>query len=155
MGVFLLSSDANLSMRAGASVQFSFGTGAEQDDVPVTALVRNLVDTLQINRGTFPRSVGEKVQVQWGSGSYYYPSTVSEIKENQYRIRYENDPQGRWDEWVGIGRIKSDGLARCYRVAQRLFILVFALAGGVIGVYFFATSSRSERAAESNRKSAT
>lgn len=153
-GFFLLSSDLSFSVRSGGSFQFSYGTDDEQDDRPVTALVRNLVEALQINRGTFPKSVGERIQVQWGSGSYYYPCTVSEIKENQLKIRYDNDPQGRWDEWVGIGRIKSEGLARCYRIAQRLFMLLFAVFGGVIGLYFFVTGRRSETAAQQNRSSA-
>ena len=95
--------------------------------------------------------MGEKIQVQWGSRSYYYPATVSEIKENECKIRYDNDPRGTFDEWVGINRIKSDGLARCYRITQRLFMLLFALAGGVIGLYFFASRRPGEPAAESNR----
>jgi hypothetical protein len=150
-GLFLVSSDLNLSIRPGASVQYWFGTGNEKDDMPLTALVRNLVDTLQLNRSTVPKSIGEKVQVQWGSGANYYASTVSDIKDGQYKIRYDNDAQGRWDEWVGMNRIKSDGLTRCYRIAEMLFMLLFALAGGVIGVYFFATGRRSEPAAESSK----
>jgi hypothetical protein len=152
-GFFLLSSDMSFSVRSGGSFQFSYGTASEQDDKPVTALIRNLVDTLQLNRGTFPKSVGEKIQVQWGAGAYYYPCTVSEIKDNQYKIRYESDPQGIYDEWVGISRIKSDGLVRCYRIAHMLFMLLFALAGGVIGLYFFVSSRPGERAAEPNRSS--
>ena len=109
-GLFLVSSDVKFSIRPGASVQYSFGTATEQGDMPLTALVRNLVDTLQLNRSTVPKSIGEKVQVQWGSGANYYPSTVSDIKDGQYRIRYDSDSQGRWDEWVGMNRIKSDGL---------------------------------------------
>ena len=152
-GFFLLSSDVNLSIRPGASVRFSFGTAAEQDDMPLTALVRNLVDTLQLNRSIFPKSIGEKVQVQWGSGTYYYPATVSDIKDGQYKIRYDSDPQGGYDEWVGINRIKSDGLARCYRIAAMLFMLLFALAGGMISLYFFATRNPNKPDAESNRSS--
>jgi hypothetical protein len=150
-GFFILSSDVNFSIRPGAAVRFSFDTDAEQDDMPVTALVRNLVDALQLNRSTLPRSVGERIQVQWGSRSYYYPATVSEIKENECKIRYDNDPRGTFDEWVGINRIKSDGLARCYRIAQRLFMLLFALAGGVIGLYFFASRRPVGADAKSNR----
>ncbi len=144
-GFFLLSSDVDLSVRSGAPFQFSiFGSGADNQDKPLTALVKNLVDTLQLNRRNFPKSVGEKVQVQWGSGSYYYPSTVSAIKENQYKIRYDSDTAGTYDEWVGLERIKSDGLDRCYRIAEMLSLMLFGVAGGMIALYFFVTRRRGE-----------
>jgi hypothetical protein len=153
-GLFLLSSDVSFSTRSGGSVQFSYNTASAQDDMPVTALIRNLVDTLQLNRSTVPKSVGEKIQVQWGAGSYYYPCTISDFKDNQYKIRYDSDPGGTYDEWVGLSRIKSDGLVRCYRIAQMLFMLLFAVAGGVIGVYFFVSRGPGEPAADLNRSSA-
>jgi hypothetical protein len=138
-GLFLVSSDLNYFIRPTSDMWYSFGTAGEHSQMPFPAFVRNLVDTLQLNRSTYPRSIGEKVQVQWGSGASYYPSTVSDIKDGQYKIRYDSDSQGRWDEWVGMNRIKSDGLARCYRIAEMLFMLLFAIAGAMIGVYFFAT----------------
>ncbi len=151
-GLFLVSSDLNFSIRPINDMWYSYGTAGEHSQMPFPAFVRNLVDTLQLNRGTFPKSIGEKVQVQWGSGANYYPSTVSDIKDGQYRIRYDSDSQGRWDEWVGMNRIKSDGLARCYRIAEMLFMLLFAIAGGVIGVYFFVTGRPGELE-ESNKLS--
>ncbi len=150
-GLFFVSSDLNLSIRPASDMWYSFGTAGEHDQRPFTAFVRNLVDTLQLNRSTFPKSIGEKVQVQWGSGASYYPSTVSDIKDGQYKIRYDSDPQGRWDEWVGMNRIKSDGLTRCYRIAEMLFMLLFAIAGALIGLYFFATGKPSEPAGVSNK----
>ncbi len=53
-----------------------------------------------------------------------------------------------------MNRIKSDGLTRCYRIAEMLFLLLFAVAGGMIGVYFCVTGRSSEPAAESNKSSA-
>jgi hypothetical protein len=152
-GLFLVSWDLNLAIRPTTEMWSSFGAASEQGQLPFTALVRNLVDTLQLSRSAVPKSIGERVQVQWGSGASYYPSTVSDIKDGQYKIRYDSDQQGRWDEWVGMNRIKSDGLARCYRIAEMLFLLLFAIAGGVIGVYFCVTGRPSEPAAESSKSS--
>ena len=153
-GLFVVASDLNLSIQLTSNMRFSFGTAGEQDQMIVPAFVRNLVDTLQLNRNTVPKSIGEKVQVQWGSGASYYPCTVSEIKDGQYKIRYDNDPQGRWDEWVGMNRIKSDGLTRCYRIAEMLFLLLFAAAGGMISVYICNTGRSSEPVAEATKPSA-
>ena len=152
-GFYLLSSDAYLSVRPGASVRFSFNTADDKNDTPVTVLIRNLVDTLQLNRAILRKYVGEKIQVQWGAGSYYYPSSVTEIKENQYKIRYDSDPQGIYDEWVGMNRIKSDGRDRCYRIAEMIFMLIFALVGGVIALYFVVTRRSSEPGEQSVRSS--
>ena len=132
-----------ISQSYSASASFSFGTAYDQNVTPVTALIRNLFDTLQLNRATFPKSVGEKIQVQWGAGSYYYPSTVTEIKENQYKIRYDSDPQGIYDEWVGMNRIKSGGLDPIRQDRRDALDVALWLVGGVIAVYFVATRNSS------------
>jgi hypothetical protein len=88
--------------------------------------------------------VGEKIHVQWGGGSYYYPCSVLEIKDDTYKIRYDSDPQGTYDEWVGTDRIKLEDLNRSYRIGESLFVLLFALAGGVIARGFHATRQKKE-----------
>jgi hypothetical protein len=65
-GLFLVSSDLKHSIRPGADMWSSFGTASEHDQMRFTAFVRNVVDMLQLNRNTVPKSIGEKVQVQWG-----------------------------------------------------------------------------------------
>lgn len=153
-GFLILTSNISFEFRSSGLAQSGnfWQTGQEQDK-PVTALVRILVDYVQLNRKSVPRSVGEKVQVQWGGPMTYYASTVLEIKGNQYKIRYDSDPRGTFDEWVGLARIKLEEGDRCYRIAELLFTLLFGLAGAVIGLWFFATRKSDEPATNSNRPS--
>ena len=141
-GFFVLASDVSFGFGSAGLMQYGrfWSPGAEaENEKPVAALVKTLVDFLQMNRGSFPRSVGEKIQVQWGSPESYYPSSVLEIKDDQYRIRYNGDAQGTWDEWVGRARIKRANGNRCYRIAELLFALVFGIVGALVALWFHAT----------------
>jgi hypothetical protein len=107
---------------------------------PVRTLIRSLVDGLRLGRRLAPKSVGEKVRVAWpASGSYYYTCFILEIREGEYKIRYDSDPSGTSDEWVGINRMKLEDLDQSYRTGEVLFGLLFAIAGAIIARLFFAT----------------
>ncbi len=86
--------------------------------------------------------MGEKVQVQWGGQWTYYPSSILEIKDDKFKIRYDSDPQGASDEWVGIGRIKLVDLDRSYRIGESIFALLFAMAGAIIARCFYGGAAR-------------
>jgi hypothetical protein len=143
-GFYVLCSDVSFEFRSSsfAAGRYYWG-GGEQVDHPVKAFARSLVDSLRANRKLGPKSVGEKIEVQWGGGAYY-PSSVLEINEDQFKIRYESDPKGTYDEWVGINRIKVDGLDRGYRIGEMLVALLFATAGAIISFYFYATRKAGE-----------
>ncbi len=147
-GIYLLCS--GVSFEFGSSSRYQnispFWPDIEDDGPPLRDLIKNLIDYLQFYRATVPRSVGEKIQVQWGNPSTYYPSSVLEIKDNKYKIRYDSDPQGIYDEWVGAGRIKLGNLARSYRIGELLFTLLFALTGGLIARYLYATTKPNDPA---------
>jgi hypothetical protein len=117
----------------------TFWSDFEDDGPPLRSFTKYLVDHLQLYRATVPKSPGEKVQVQWGGALNYYPSSVLEIKNNLYKIRYDSDPQGAFDEWVGAARIRLGGQDRSYRISELLFILLFALAGALIACTLYAT----------------
>jgi hypothetical protein len=142
-GFYLLCS--NISFEFRPSGQFGtmyspvyWGNG-EEAERPVRALTKSLIDYLPFNRRVRPTTVGEKIQVQWGNPSSYYPSSVLEIKADQYKIRYDSDRQGTFDEWVGIARIKLKDPDQTYRIGESLFGLLFALVGAVIARCFQAT----------------
>ncbi len=146
-GFFVLAFDLSFGFGSAGLMQNGpiWTPGAEaENEKPVAALVKTLVDILQMNRRSFPRSVGEKIEVQWGSPESYYPCSVLEIKDNQYRISYDGDLQGRWDEWVGRARIKSANGDRCYRIAELLIALLFGIVGAMIALWFHATLKASE-----------
>ena len=86
-----------------------------------------------------------------GGGSYYYPSSVLEIKDGKYKIRYDSDPQGVYDEWVGTDRIKLEDLDRSYRIGEWLFALLFATAGAIITRSFCATRKPDDAAKQPER----
>lgn len=46
----------------------------------------------------------QKIQVKW-QGSWW-PAEVIEIKDNQYKIHYDNY-SSNWDEWVGTDRMQA------------------------------------------------
>jgi hypothetical protein len=122
-----------------------------EDERPIHALVKTLVDHLQLERRFQPKAVGEKIQVQWGGAGSYFPSSVLEIKDGKYKIRYENDNNGVWDEWVGLERIRLLDLDRSYRIGESLFSLFFALAGGVIALLFYTTTRKGNRSEAGSR----
>jgi hypothetical protein len=151
-GFFVLASDISIEIGSSASIQNGrFWSSETEREQPVSALVRNLVDFVQLNRTSFPRSTGDKVQVLWGNPGTYFPCTVLQINGNQFRIRYDSDPQGTWDEWVGTPRIKSANADRCYRIAELLFALLFGLAGAMIALWFFATSKADQSGTNSDQ----
>ena len=47
--------------------------------------------------------VNDKVLVVWNSD--WYPATILEVKDQQYKITYDGFSSS-WDEWVTIDRIK-------------------------------------------------
>lgn len=147
-GFFLLCSDVSFEFRSSSRAPSRYYWNAgEESDHPVRALTRSLVDLLPLNRKFGPKSVGEKVQVQWGGQWTYYPSSILEIKDDKFKIRYDSDPQGASDEWVGIGRIKLVDLDRSYRIGESIFAVLFAMAGAIIARYFYggaATPSTSQ-----------
>ena len=154
-GLFLLASDISIEIGSSASIQNGrFWSSETEREKPVSALVRSLVDFLQLNRTSFPRSTGDKVQVLWGNPGTYFPCTVLQINGNQFRIRYDSDPQGTWDEWVGTPRIKSANADRCYRIAELLLTPLFGLAGGMIALWFFATSKSDQSGTNSDQAAA-
>jgi hypothetical protein len=121
----------------------AFAWNAEDgEEGSIRETVRGLLDYLRLNRRTAPGSVGEKVEVLWGSS--YYGASISSINGNQYKIRYDNDPQGNFDEWVGLARIKLADEERYHRIGELLLALLFALAGAIISRYFYATSRPDE-----------
>jgi hypothetical protein len=130
---------------------YQFFNYSDPDDPPLRSFTKAVVEVLQLDRRTGPRSVGEKVQVQWGGANTYYPSSVLEIKNNMFRIRYDSDPQGAFDEWVGANRLRLVGLDRVYRIAESLFALFFALAGGLIARYLYSTRDRRKAESRSPR----
>jgi hypothetical protein len=147
-GIYLLCSDISFEFRPSASVattyspvspSFWFDGSGTEDVRPVHALVRSVFDFLELDRRARPKSVGEKIQVQWGSPSSYYPSSVLEIKGDQFKIRYQSDAQGTYDEWVGTSRIKLIDAERGHRIGVLLFAQLFALIGAVIARFLHAT----------------
>jgi hypothetical protein len=153
-GLMLLSCDNIINLRPGGSYPRAwYGTDDESNDDSIGVLTERFVDALQLVRRNLPHSVGEKVQVQWGSPGTYYPSTVLEMKDELFKIRYVSDRSGVYDEWVGPDRIKLEGRARCCRIARLLFIVAFALCGGLICLYFFVTRERPKLAVEQAKSS--
>ena len=142
-GFFLLCSDVSFEFRSSslAPSRYYWNEG-EEPDHPVRALTRSLVNLLALNRRFGPRSVGEKVQVQWGGPASYYPSSILETKDGKYKIRYASDPQGAFDEWVGIERLKLVDLDRSYRIGESIFVLLFAMVGAIIARCFNATRKK-------------
>jgi hypothetical protein len=142
-GCLLLSSGISLEFRSVGRQATSYSTyywnNGDEQDQPIHALLKSLVDFLELDRRIRPRAVGEKIRVQWGSPGNYYPSSVLEIKDGQYKIRYDSDAAGSFDEWVGMNRIKLQDVDRIYRIGESLAALSLALAGGVIARYFHAT----------------
>ena len=151
-GFFVLGSDLSVEFRSSSQLRSrNLWEVDDEHDKPVTALVKILVDYVQLNRRSVPISIGDKVQVKWGNPSSDWPAEVLEIKANQYKIRYNNDPQGSFDEWVGPARIKRNNGDRCYRIAELLFTLLCGLAGAVIGLWFYLTRKVVEPATESKQ----
>jgi len=139
-GFYVLCWDVSFEFRSSShSRNRYYWVNGEEEVPPIRAFTKGLVDYLQLNRKTVPKSVAEKVQVQWGGGSNSYPSSVLEIKGNKYKIRYDGDSVGTWDEWVGTDRIKLEDLDRSYRIGELLFVLLFALAGAFIARWMYAT----------------
>lgn len=150
-GIYLVCSEIAFEFRSSGSFastyspyssysrSFWFDGSGTEDMRPVHALVRSVYDFLELDRKVRPKSVGEKIQVQWGSPSTYYASSVLEIKGDQYKIRYETDPQGTYDEWVGPSRIKLIDAERGRRIGVLLFAQLFALTGAVIARFLHAT----------------
>lgn len=142
-GFYLLCSNFSFEFRASGQLgnmysPIYWGNGQEEDP-PVRALIKSVIDYLPFDRKIRPTAVGEKIQVQWGNPTTYYPSSVLEIKADQYKIRYDSDRQGSFDEWVGIARIKMKDPDQTYRIGESLFALLFAFAGAVIARFFHAT----------------
>ena len=143
-GFFLLSSDISFEFRSsGRAPSRYYWNNAGGQDHPIRALTRSLVDLLPLKRFV-PKSVGEKVQVEWGGQGSYYPSSILEIKDNKYKIRYDSDPQGVSDEWIGIEHIKIEDLDRSYRIGDLLFALLFAMAGAIITRRVYASRNASK-----------
>jgi hypothetical protein len=145
-GFYLLCTDVVFELHSTRHSQnvLPYWPNYGEEDPPLRAFTKSLVDILQLHRRIAPKTVGEKIQVQWGGPSSYYPSSVLEIKDNLYKIRYDSDPQGTYDEWVGTGRIKLLDLDRTYRIGEWLWTLLFALAGGLIARYLYATGRERE-----------
>jgi hypothetical protein len=54
-----------------------------------------------------PYRVGDRVLVEWGEEKLLYPAFIIEEKgKSQYRVHYEGYPS-RWDETVGLPRVKG------------------------------------------------
>jgi hypothetical protein len=158
-GFLLVCSEISFEFRAGnqrgTSYPMYYWGNADEEDHPVRGLTKSLVDVLQLDQRVRPKSVGEKIKVQWGSALTYYPSSVLEIKEDQYKIRYDSDPAGSYDEWVGINRIKLLDLDRIYRIGESLAALSFAHAGAVIARYFHATRKANDADRQPLRRTAS
>src|SRR5262249_1779289 len=69
----------------------------------VRDLSRQLCDHLLSLRKAAPKSVGEKIHVLWGSS--YYPASITEKGDGKFKVRYDGDVNGSYDEWVGYGRM--------------------------------------------------
>ena len=139
---YVLTGEIPTEFRSPNSSQspFLFSPYNEGQEPPLRALTRSLIDILRLNRRTLPKSVGEKIQVLWGGT--FYPSSVLEISnnaDNMYKIRYDSDPQGTYDEWVGTGRIKLGDMDRSYRIGEWLFTLLFSIVGALIACVLYAT----------------
>ncbi len=139
-GFCVLRSDVSLEFRFFARPSSTYyWANAEEQEHPVKALTRSLLDVLRPYRTIGPQSAGERVRVQWGGAGSYYPCSVLEIKDSKYKIRYDNDSQGVYDEWVGIERIKLEDLDRSYRIGELLLAVLFAMVGAVIARCFYAS----------------
>lgn len=83
-------------------------------------------------------AVGSSVEVLWGGS--YWPSTVIEIKDGQYKIHYNNHAAS-FDEWIGTSRLGRVGYERGYflQVGHALCALVLGMIGGAIANLFRAS----------------
>jgi hypothetical protein len=102
---------------------------------PVGMLTQDLIDFLETNV-TPGRSVGSKVMGQWRGGSYY-SGTITEVKDGQYLIVWDDGSAPQWTPPSGL-LPHSPSL----RVAAHATIGgLFALLGGVIVALLFGPKS--------------
>ena len=87
-GIVLLSGDNIIVFRPyGGNLRSWYSSENEPSGDSLKFLVETLVDKFQLARRILPRSVGEKVQVQWGGPSSYYPASILEIKDDLFKDR--------------------------------------------------------------------
>lgn len=102
---------------------------------PVGLLTQDLIDFLETSV-TPGRAVGSKVMGQWRGGSYY-SGTISEVKDGQYLIVWDDGSAPQWTPPSGI-LPHSPSL----RVAAHATIGgLFALLGGVAVAILFGAKS--------------
>lgn len=114
----------------------------------VGLLTQDLIDFLETSV-TPGRSVGSKVMGQWRGGSYY-SGTISEVKDGQYLIIWDDGSAPQWTPPSGI-LPHSPSL----RVAAHATIGgLFALLGGVVVAILFG-GPRTKAAATTESSTAT
>ena len=139
-GFYVLSSGVSFESRSHTRYPnySTIWSDFEDDGPPLRSFTKYLVDHLQLYRATVPKSPGEKVQVQWGGALNYYPSSVLEIKNNLYKIRYDSDPQGASTNGSRTGALaRGPGSILSYRRVTLHSCSCFA--GALIACSLYAT----------------
>lgn len=97
----------------------------------VGLLTSELMDLLE-SRMTINRSVGSKVMGQWRGGSYY-SGTITEVKEDQYLIVWDDGSAPQWTPASQIAPTSPN-----LRIAAHSTLgSLFALLGGVLVAVIF------------------
>lgn len=130
-GYVLLSFGGVVSPAAGR--YYFLGYPGTQEGAPILTpgeLTHRFLDAIDSRKPTFTKSVGESVEVEW-NGSYY-PSKITEIKGDQFKIHYDSDPRGTFDEWVTAARARGMLSPHYYPIGHSLAALLSGLVGALI-----------------------
>lgn len=102
-----------------------------QSSAPAGLLTRELMELLE-SRMTGSRSVGSKVIAQWRGGTYY-SGTITDAKEGQYLIVWDD---GSAPQWTPPSQILPNS-PNLRLAAHATLGGLFALAGGVLVALLF------------------
>jgi hypothetical protein len=91
--------------------------------------------------GGVPR-VGDRIEIQWGNPASYYPARVLERDGASVKIRYEGDPQGRWDEWAAPNRVRRARPTYYHAAGYSVLSLAAAGFGGLLALLITALGER-------------
>lgn len=86
--------------------------------------------------------VGDRIEVQWGSAASFYPARVLERDGESVKIRYDGDPQGRWDEWATPNRVRRARPTYYHAAGYSVLSLAAAGFGGVLALLITALRDR-------------